>query len=175
MARDMRSEVSSFHVPAEPNLRSDTYFIAMAVCLCEYCGRSTRLLALALPAGHETLDVDADVVRRDAADVWRRADALAFVFQVEALSASVQRRLRAFSSHYRREVDELGDRWVNHCEHCGAVQSDDALYCEPGGAFMPGSAAQATAVELLECREAFDAVAGGYSFEVEHFEFMRRL
>jgi hypothetical protein len=152
----------------EPNLRSDTYFIALGQGLCEYCGRATRLLALALPAGHETLDADADVPLQDAADVWRRADALAFVFEVEAVSASVERRLRAFSSHYRREVGELGERWLNHCEHCGAVQSDDALYCEPGGAFMPGSAAQATAVELL-------AVVGGYSFEADHFEFMRRL
>jgi hypothetical protein len=171
----MGKAMSLVQFAVEPNLRSDTYFIALGLGLCEYCGRATRLLGLALPAGHETLDADADEPHQEAADVWRRADALAFVFEVEFLSATVQRRLRAFSSHYRREVGEHGERWLNHCEHCGAVQSDDALYCEPGGAFMPGSAAQATAVELLECPESFEAVAGGYSFEADHFELMRRV
>jgi hypothetical protein len=166
------------HAPCagDSNLRSETYLVALATGPCECCGLATRMLALALPAGHETLYVDTDDMPDETADhVWQRVDTIVFLFQVESLPAAVQRHLRGITSHYRQVSGAYGEHWLNHCEHCGTAQTDDVLHCEPGGAFMPSSAAQAAGVELLECREGFEATAGGYSFEPEFVEFMRRV
>jgi hypothetical protein len=42
----------------DANVRSQTYYVARTSLRCWHCGMSTRLLALAMPQDHETLDAD---------------------------------------------------------------------------------------------------------------------
>jgi hypothetical protein len=177
----------------DPNLRSPTYYVAQTNAACRDCGLSTRLLALALPRTHETLEVgppDAeaeldrvapDLVAPDrvvsdesAADIWQHANVDAFLFYVEQLPDRVQLQLRQISPGYRQAHSAVsqGIYWVNHCEHCGALLDDYELHCEPEGAFMPCSEAEAGKIHLLQILEPIEAQAAGYSPDPEFFGLM---
>jgi hypothetical protein len=166
--------------PIEPNLRSNSYFVARAGIECRRCGRRTVVTALALAGGHEIFEADPDSAGASAGDLWQAADAGAFLFHVEQLPPNVQCRLQEVSPHYRHPDAAQGGEgaqggcWTNHCEHCGAPLSDDDLHCEPGAPFMPQSAAEAAAIEMIICPGPFEAAAGGYAHEPDYFEFMRR-
>ena len=67
-----------------------------------------------------------------------------------------------------------GSYWANHCEHCGSLQEDHDLFCEPEGAFLPVDAAWASAIELTRIDEPFAAAAAGYAYEPEYLEHMIR-
>jgi hypothetical protein len=152
------------------NVRSPTYYVARTVKPCTRCGKSNRLLALALPPNHEALDTEAP-----EDDVWQTVRAHAFLFYVTKLPDSVQRHLLHLSPLFRltRGTDGLNSYWANHCEHCGVGIGDLELHCEPG-AFMPYDEAEAANVQLLPIGEAFEAAAAGYALEPEFFRFMRR-
>jgi hypothetical protein len=142
----------------DANIRSSSYFIAETSVQCQSCDQWTRVLALALPAPHETL----------IEDEWQSADAGAFLFFVTELPEGVRRLLTQTSSFFRlsRMEDASDPCWANHCEHCDALVSDDELHCEPGG-FMPGNVDEAQTISLIEVRNAFRAVAAGYALDPE--------
>ena len=129
--------------------------------------------------GHDALCLD-DAPRVDRArDVWDEASCLALLFYVAYLPDRVQQRLRSISSFYRLTAGEAGDPdagaggyWANHCEHCGEVQSDHELFCEPGGAFLPTTDEAARAIRLLPVDEAFAAVAAGYAMQPQFLEWL---
>ena len=173
--------MSGIRPPVDPNVRSPTYYVARTSVRCWHCGSSTRLLALAMPHGHETLDTDADtdaVVDRvePVSEAWQRTGIGAFLFYVEHLSDVVQDRLHQLSSHFRlaHSVVTLSSYWANHCEHCGILLGDHELHCEPDGAFVPTSETAAANIQLVQIEEPFEAVAAGYSYEPEFFRFMRK-
>ncbi len=165
---------------SEINVRSDRFWIARTMGTCWYCGAGTRLLALALPSGHETLameaeaDADAGGEKR-APEVWDVAPCNAFLFYVAYLPDAVQRRLQEFSPLYRfaRSAETLGSYWANHCESCGSLLDDHELFCEPEGAFLPTSRARAAAIQLVRIDEPLDAAAAGYACDPEFFESAR--
>jgi hypothetical protein len=129
----------------------------------------TRVLALVLPSGHETLDPD-------AAEAWHHANVDALIFFVERLSEGVRSKLDGLSPNYRLSHCSATQSayWANHCEQCGEVLGDHELHCELDGAFMPSSEAAASKIQLQRIQESFEAAAAGYSFEPEFFEFVRR-
>jgi len=164
---------------ADANVRSHTYYVARAHVRCWHCGLSTRLLALAVPHNHETLDGDtqADADCGDSAsDAWQRATVNAMLFYVEHLSDDVRDRLHRISPFFclAHSAATLNSYWANHCEHCGMLLGDHELHCEPDGAFMPSSEAAAANIQLQQVPEPFEAVAAGYAFEPEFFGFMRK-
>jgi hypothetical protein len=163
---------------ADANVRSQTYYIARTNVPCWHCGSSTRLLALAVPGGHETLDEDAQTANADepASNAWQSANANAILFYLGCLPEAVQSRLNQLlqSFHLAHSAATLSSYWANHCEHCGALLGDHELHCEPGGAFMPSSEGAAAAIQLLHIHEPFQAVAAGYAVEPEFFGSMRR-
>jgi hypothetical protein len=170
------SEIPSL---ADANVRSHTYYVARTKVRCWHCGLSTRLLALAVPHNHETLDGDtqADADCGDSAsDAWQRAAVNAMLFYVERFSDDVRDRLNGISPFFRlaHSAATLNSYWANHCEHCGALLGDHELHCEPDGAFMPSSEAAAANIQLQQIQEPFEAVAAGYAFEPEFFGFMRK-
>src|SRR5579872_2481003 len=121
------------------NFRSSGFHIAHSRARCESCGQVSGVVALALPAGHDAL-----VEGR-----WQRADACAFLFFISELPAPIGRRLSQLAPLFSRKRGE-GNRnpyWANHCEHCGAVFSDDDLHCEPG-VFTPFGPAEAATITL---------------------------
>jgi hypothetical protein len=143
------------------NLRASSYYIAHARAQCERCNESSRVIALALPQGHEA--------RVDGR--WQRAEANAFIFYVTELPAPISRLLQQVAPLFSRKWGE-GQRnpyWANHCEHCGSMISDDALHCEPGG-FMPTQPTEAEAISFSPIAEGFSAVAAGYALDPEYFQ-----
>jgi hypothetical protein len=165
---------------SDPNVRSQTYYVASTDARCWHCGSSTRLLALAVPHSHEILDADATSAAgdHDAAtpDAWQRANINAFLFYVEFLPEGVQSRLTQLSRNYRwvHSSATLSSYWANHCQQCGALLGDHELHCEPDGAFMPTSEGAATGIHLAQIFEPFEALAAGYAFEPEFFSFMKK-
>ncbi len=163
---------------SEPNLRSPTYYVALTNATCRECGLSTRLLALALPRTHETLEADRAADGVDPGDsmkdTWQHANVDAFLFYVEQLPHQVQHRLQQMAASFRlaQSAAAQGACWVNHCEHCGALLDDYELHCEPEGAFMPCSETAATKIHLLRIPEPIEAVAAGYTPDPVFFNFM---
>jgi hypothetical protein len=164
-------------VRTDINIRSARYFLARAVITCWYCHASTQVAALALPPGHETLELDDDA-RDDGTPEgsWSIASQNAFLFYVEYIPDAVRRSLNAVSPSYRFGHSEAveGLYWANHCEHCGFRLDDHELFCEPDGAFLPTTEASAGAVQLLAVEETFEAAAAGYAYEPLLFDSMSR-
>ena len=156
--------MSAVNAVPDANVRSQTYYVARATAQCGHCGSPTRLLALAMPRIHETLE-----------DEWQCADANAFLFYVGELPDDVRHRLQALSPHFRRARSAATQSiyWANHCEHCGTLLGDHELHCEPDGAFAPSSEAAAADIELLHINAPLRAAASGYALEPEFFRFMR--
>jgi len=153
----------------DANVRSQCYFVVRANTRCRHCDSLTRVLALSLPHGHETLDPD-------TAEAWHHANVNALIFFVERLTENVRNRLDGLSQYYRLSHCSATQSayWANHCEHCGEVLGDHELHCELDGAFMPSSETAASNIQLLRIQEPFEASAAGYSFEPEFFGFVPR-
>ncbi|HEX3913944.1 MAG TPA: hypothetical protein VHW71_10585 [Steroidobacteraceae bacterium] len=150
--------------PFDANIRSSSYYIAQTDAGCPHCGRRGRVLALALPTGHE--------MRIDGR--WQRVAANALVFHIAELPCGLGRRLSALVPEFRptRAKDSRDWYWANHCRHCGGVLSDDELHCEPGG-FMPMCEADAAAIRLIRVDEGCELNAAGYALEPQFFAQMR--
>ena len=161
------------------NVRSHSYFVARTSTRCPHCGLPTRLLAVAVPQDHETLDEDAEDDAGDraepAAEAWQRSNINAFLFYVQELPDGVRDRLHQMSRCFRPAhcAATLNSYWINHCEHCGGPLGDHELHCEPG-VFMASSEAAAANIELVRIQEPFAALAAGYAMEPEFFAFMRK-
>ena len=154
---------------SEANVRSPDYFVARAQERCWYCGRSTSVLALALPPHHEThehSDIDSGV--------WQRATGGALVFYVADLPDEVQARILGFSACFRlvRSPKTMTAYWANHCEYCSGLLDDHELHCEPDGAFVPLGEAAARAIKFITIHEGFEAVAAGYALEPAFLSFL---
>jgi hypothetical protein len=146
------------------NIRSSSYYVAETHVRCAQCGEACRVLGLALPPNHETLD-DGE---------WQKVEANAFIFYIAGLPDAVSRHLLEHSAGFHRTHgdDPSESSWANHCSRCASVLSDDELHCEPGG-FMPSDALEARAISLTRVRQAFTALASGYALEPEFFASMR--
>ena len=178
----------------EMNIRSPRYYIARTVSTCRHCGSPTGLVAIAVPPGHETLDVDDDASdkgsddetqhREHPAAAWSVADHNAILFYVDSLPAAVQKRINRYQPAYQPiDTDAAaataagggsGSYWANHCEKCACQLDDDELFCEPEGAFLPTSESTAAAIHLVLVDEPFETSAAGYSYDPPLFDAMIR-
>lgn len=157
------------------NVRSDSYWIAHTIGECGQCGAATRVIALALPPGHESLTLEWSVDGDEpVGHVWESTAASAFLFYVEHLPEGLQRRLEEFSRNYHLAGSDYtrGPYWANHCGSCDAAIDDHDLFCEPGGAFLPTTPESAAAITLVRIAEALQAAAIGYACEPQFFESM---
>jgi len=159
------------------NRRAQRFFVAQTRGVCNDCNRSTPLVAVGLWPGHEALELDEDAPDdAHAVDRWEVAHHAAFLFHVAYLSSNAQSRIMAICPAYALDHDESGDElcWTNHCEHCGAPFDDQDLFCEPGGAFLPVSEADAGLIQIRNLEEAIAAVAAGDAPEPPFFDSMPR-
>jgi hypothetical protein len=162
---------------ANINVRSGSYWIAHATGECGRCRAGTRLVALALPPDHQSLELDWDAEEDESvAYNWESAEYSAFLFYVEYLPEEIGRRLQAVSEGYRFAFSErtLSSYWANHCAACGALIEDHDLFCEPDGAFMPTTAVSAAAVTLERVDQALQARAVGYACDPQFLGSMTR-
>ncbi len=160
---------SGANTQQEINIRSPRYFIARRLGACGHCRKRTQVFALAVPPGHQALELD-------AVDTWNVAVHGAFLFYVEYLPEAVQNRLKRYTQCYRFGHSDatLGFYWANHCERCGCLLDDHELFCEPEGAFLPTSESSASSIQLLPMDEAMQALAAGYAYEPQFFDAMSR-
>jgi hypothetical protein len=156
----------------QPNFRSSHYSIAQLSVDCWFCGASTRVVAVVLPNGHETLDEPDEQGNQS----WRAAAGNALLFFIDQVPRSVQVHLRLLAPGFQQAwSDEAEDtQWANHCEHCDELLDDDELHCEPGGTFMPMTEAQGAKIRLIKILEPLEAAASGYSPEPEFVRFRQR-
>jgi hypothetical protein len=160
---------------ANINVRSSSYWIARATGQCDRCRAETRLIALALPPNHQSLELDWNIEADGfVAYNWETAECSAFLFYVEYLPEKVRRRLQAVSKGYRFAFSErtLASYWANHCATCAALIEDHDLFCEPDGAFLPTTAMSAAAVTLERVDEALRAGAVGYACDPQFLDAM---
>jgi hypothetical protein len=152
------------------NIRSPRFLIARTVGKCWHCSAPTLLLALAVPPGHETLELDHDAQDDETSkDTWSVAAHSALLFYIGYIPDNVQRRLSGFTQSFRCGYSKAtaGFYWANHCQQCGSLLDDHELFCEPDGAFLPTTTASAGVIRLVEVDEAIEAAAAGYAYEPE--------
>lgn len=148
----------------EANIRSSSYLVAEMQARCPQCSRLCRVIALALPPNHETLEEGE----------WQKVDANAFIFFIASLPQAISQLLLERCAGFRQAcaADSAQCTWANHCPHCARMFSDDELYCEPGS-FMPSDTLEAQAILLTLVEQPFSALAAGYALEPEFFASMR--
>jgi hypothetical protein len=169
------------------NFRAPRFWLARTQGTCGRCRAPLRLFALAVPPGHETLEVDDDAAVEaveaveageageageadgwavdegagvkvgetpggeagktddqaghaftpSALETWQIAEQPAFLFHVESVPVGIRTLLSELAPSYRIHPGEPhdGEGWANHCDRCGSMQDDQALFCEPEGAF----------------------------------------
>jgi len=176
-------------------VRSDQFLIARTTIACPRCSRPTEVIGLVLPPGHETdesdeaddLDwiADAETSREAAAagrgtmehDAhWMKAAQPALLFLTAQVSPGVEAWLHETAKHYERDSAGGGPPVLtNHCVNCGSAIDDQDLYSEPGHAFLPASAVEASKVSLTRVDQPIEATVDGYVHEPEFFDFMTRL
>jgi len=123
----------------------------------------------------------------DGDGVWSVATGNAFLFFLECIPEPVLQRMHAYAPAYRLNspaeapLCEAGasaaddaPHWANHCDACGGAFDDDQLFGEPGGGFLPTSEAEARLIQLVPVNEPLEAGAGGYAYEPQYFDCMRR-
>jgi hypothetical protein len=167
----------NFSAYLDVNIRADRYLIVSTVATCRYCGGTTPLVAVGLAPGHQTLDVDDDLPEDDVAvETWSVAGHAALLFHIAYLPYPVQRRLNAFTSAYRLDDSTYGGDfcWLNHCVHCDEAFHDHELFCEPGGAFLAMSEAEAGRLQISSVNQVFEACAAGYAYEPQFLQSMSR-
>ena len=164
-----------FHaMPPEVNIRSTHCLLARTLAGCAHCHRSTPMFAIVVPPQHLTRDLDGAPDEDVTPPTWSSAAGHAFLFYIEFLPPAQAARLALLAPTYRCVSGQGPDsRWINHCERCGAPSDDEALFCEPGGAFLPVNAAAAGRIDLLILDGAFEACAGGYAPEPAFFAAIR--
>lgn len=165
------------NIQQEINIRSPRYFIARRLGACGHCRKPTQVFALAVPPGHQALELDADAHdEATAVDTWHVAVHGALLFYVEYLPEAVQARLKRYTQCYRFGHSDaaMGSYWANHCERCGCLLDDHELFCEPEGAFLPTSESSASSIHLLPMNEAMHALAAGYAYEPQFLDAMSR-
>ncbi len=171
------------------NVRANHYYIIESSKSCWKCGGPTRVFALALPVGHDVLEAieDDDMefesdeayeawVNSPESSEWRTADMMASLHYVDHVPCAVEARIKALSPHFRVDFSKTTESsyWMNHCECCGMKQGDFDMHCEPGGAFVPLSLADAAQMIVYRVDESFEANYGGYTYDVEFFSAMQR-
>jgi len=141
----------------EANVRAPYYFISAARWTCRQCTDVTPVHALMLPEMHEML-ID---------DGWDRLGLPARMFYVDYLSISVQQRVFRTMPHYWLDQDEaIGfPYFMNHCERCGAKQTDRALHEEYPGAFCSAQWEPTGGVGPIVVHEPLTAHAAGFVIE----------
>ena len=153
---------------ASSNVRATSYIIVEGKILCGQCDVVTAVFAFALPAGYESLYVDEDTPDEEGG-AWEALGMAVVLSYVEYLPDAVANRIRAKTSHYRLDLDrESGQSfWMNHCEHCGAQMEEEELHGDLDGPFGPIPDEGLEAIQLHHVREAFEAWAGGESYDVK--------
>lgn len=147
--------------------------------MCWKCGAVTPVYAIALDAGHETLDEweSEDEYAPTMTETWDRQDETTILHFVAALDPAAASILRQHAPDYRMDHSGTtqGRYWMNHCSHCGSKIGDFYLHNEPEGAFFPIDPRQASMIRLKPIIEPIKAQSSYSMGGVDFFENMRKI
>jgi hypothetical protein len=137
------------------NVRSANYLLLQAISQCPRCSLPTSVFCLGVNSGYESRTEER----------WISEDAAALLFYVERLSKEAGELLMELAPQFWIDHSTPVDRsyCVNHCQHCGTIQEDHNLHCEPDAAFLPTSVAAAEQIHAVSVQMPFLARAGGIS------------
>jgi hypothetical protein len=146
-------------------VRSASFLLAQAIARCPHCSEPTSVFCLGVEPGHD--------MRTD--DHWFTEDAGVLLFYVESMSPEAVAHVRELAPQFRINYSRIVDRnyWANHCQHCGKIQEDHDLHCEPDAAFLPTSVHAAEQILTVEIQAPFLARAGGISEQPSFFASTR--
>lgn len=138
------------------SVRAGRYYVVLSGQTCWKCSNRTKMVAVGLPTGYESLG---DGGR------WYRSPTPAIARNVTKLSDQVAERICAGHVGFRFGISKSAkiSYWFNHCLTCGAKQGDHMAHTQPGGAFFPTSTAQAAEMDLVAIPEPIELVAGELS------------
>lgn len=153
------------------NIRSSGYSIATTKTYCWKCSKQTAVFGLLLPAGHEVFEPSEFEDEPDSWE-WVKSDRETVYYDLRAVSASVLKRLSDVSAG-RFRMDKYAsastdETLMNHCEHCGARQSEERLnfpsdHSTPDKyAFAYTTVSTSTVIDVHYVGEPFAALGGGW-------------
>ena len=140
------------------NIRSAAYFIAEARRQCWKCGQETSVFGFMLPEGFESLYVG-DVPEEDE---WGGHDEPTVLSFVTELCEQAVTAMRVLTTKYRLSFSKSAGSsyWVNHCQHCDALQGDFETIEEFDAPLNPAFPESAAKILLREHHEPFEARCG---------------
>lgn len=156
---------------SECNIRASRYFVLEALHECRKCKQATRVVALAVPPGHEDIEGGSRVEQDDdspgvsaedfhdwlfAPDQWYQVNSPAMISSVAGLSDTVAQHMQRVNVHYFQDKED-GGYWSNHCEHCGAAVFDGHLYSRTGDPFAPSDLQAAHRLQVNRVDAPFEA------------------
>ncbi len=152
------------------NVRAVSYLVATSMQTCHRCRGLSRVHGFALPAGHETSDVDEET----GEVLWETSDEPTLICYLDYVNLAAIDGIRRLTANYRLTPRRRTRSyyWANFCEHCGTKFGDYDVFCEPGQGFMPLTRDDAARIVLARVDAPFAAAAGGWSLGVELFEYM---
>jgi hypothetical protein len=152
------------------NARAHHYYLLEGVQPCTGCGGKSRVHGIVLPTGHEVRLQGEE----DLDDGWERSDEPSLLAFVTSLAPSVATRMRQETYCYRARYTFPVPSYHNHCQWCGAMFDDYALYATPGYGFDVLSETEAAAIEVTVVHSGFAGAADHFSYGVAFLDAMRR-
>jgi hypothetical protein len=152
------------------NVRSHHYFLLQREQSCERCGVLSRVLGIALPAGHEVR------IEADGEDDWERSDEPTLLCFITQLEPSVRSRLRDESLWYQPRLHTVGPQryFANHCPWCRTAFEDYRLYATPGLGFDVLCEQEAATISVTSVASGFAGSADHFSLGVLFLDAMTR-
>lgn len=155
--------------PFTCNFRAAHFLLLRSTIRCPDCQRATRVQALALPPGHAALSEPDD----GEPACWQTVSLPVVLSSIDYLDPDAAEFLAARGAQLQPPaVGRHG--WRNRCEHCRIAIDEAVLHAEPGAAFMPRTAAEATALMLEQIGLPICAAAADASLDPPWFhDFLR--
>lgn len=180
------------------DLYCENYFIAQAMRHCWKCAASLPVYTFCLPAGYKALEIfevdspsewlsspsnewcesglqDELIMEHFDHETaharrWYSASQFSFVSNIETINSSALRLLQNLSQSYKKGYSRTLNQsyYANHCPHCGRLQGDFMLHCEPGAAFFPVSIEHARQIKLYPIKQPI-FLSGNTSISSEDF------
>ncbi|MES3675902.1 DUF5710 domain-containing protein [Halomonas elongata] len=153
-------------------LRSSYYYIVESYAICWRCREMTSVHSFMLPSPHEEFECyDEEIVGESGSGRWEARYHNTILSSLVGIPSTVLDKLCLVTKRYFPTYSKKAGYtyYMNHCEHCDAVQGDFYMHSEPGGAFCPVSVEQAGIMYRHRIDEFFQGNAGA---SYSTFDFM---